>query len=404
MAISILQQPQGYQPAYNPQWFQASSNQLAQPNFKYTVIVTDLISSATVTYQIDPRPDTRCVFDAGVFSENQIRESNYIPINTYGWQLATGIRKIRVNIGETYGSTPTYHAGSNIDYIIWNSGFKFLPFTSYLSTDFVYTNSPVNRKYFAGALNDLTFDDRSNYLYVLTSQANDLTFLRVVTYDSSGATVGVYDIANPFTSSTNYQQKYICIDIGSKGLANISGGLFTVVSGPSSIINASVVRYELYDRAPALLIKTININCFRYTIMTVHYLSRNGSFQTLNFNLISENTDDKTVTGYTQNPNYLNGTSGLYGYDYFSSPEKQLSVLTQTKLTLRTNWLTDQQVTQYQECFDSPICYLDMGAATSYAAIKPMATTYRNLPRYADKVTKLEMDFNFTHQNFRQRT
>lgn len=407
MAITILAQPQAYMPAYNNQWFTASSNQVAQPNFKYTVVVTDLISGNTATFQLPARPDTRCVFDAGPFAENQIRTSNYIPINLYGWQNATGIRKIRVNIGETYGTTPVYTAGTNIDYIIWNGCLDYLTFAEYDDADYVYTSSPVNRKYFAGAIVDYTFSDRSNYLYALTSQIGDLYQLQIVTYNSSGAAIGTSYIDNPLQGTATYDDKYICIDIGHKGLTNISPG---DVTGAYPIITASVAYYEVYDNpdpiTPApVLIKTINISCSpKYQVLTVHFLARNGAFLTANFSKAWEKTKDKTVTQYTQNTQDILPATGGYGYNYFDSPDKQLSVSTQTKIKLRTDWLTDEQISVLQDLYDTPICYLDMGSGQSYAAIRPVANTWKDIPKYAEPLQAIELEFLFNHQNFRQRT
>lgn len=407
MAITIIQQPQTYMPAYNPQWFMALSNQLAQPNFEYTIKITDLISSATETYQLPPRPDNLCVFDAGVFAENQIRNSNFIPINLYGWQKANGIRKIRVNIGETYGSTPVYHAGTNIDYIIWNSCVRFLDFPSYNENQFVYESVTPNLIYFAGVLDDITTEDRSNYMYILSSRVNDVDQIQITTRDINGTFIANSFIANPFAAAANYFDRYFCIDVGYKGLISISSGL---VTGAYPIITPFVSSYEITDTSSTLIssqqIKRIRIKCedTRYAVMTVHYLARNGAFLSLNFNKAWESNNDKTVTGYMQNQNKVEPGSSVYGYNYFDSPEKQLSVLTQTKLKLRTDWLTDEQVTQYQECFDSPICYLDTGHIKSYAAIKPVTGSYRNLPHFEKKVFMLEMDFQYTHQNYRQRT
>jgi len=56
MAITVTQHPDTtfsatpvYVPAYNPQVFSAISNQYASANFKYTVLVTDVITSQTIT-------------------------------------------------------------------------------------------------------------------------------------------------------------------------------------------------------------------------------------------------------------------------------------------------------------------------------------------------------------------
>jgi hypothetical protein len=64
MAVTVTQQPQNYTPGYSPQVFSASSTATAQPNFSYTVVCTDLLSSETQTYQVPARPfDGDCVFD-----------------------------------------------------------------------------------------------------------------------------------------------------------------------------------------------------------------------------------------------------------------------------------------------------------------------------------------------------
>ena len=146
MSVTVLSSPQAYTPSYNSQWFTCVSSQVAQPNFTYTVVVTDLITSTTQTYEIEQRPDTKVVFDASVFSRNFIQD--FVPNNEYGWKICEdAVRKIRVNVGETYGSTPVYASGSNTDYIIWNGYVRYLDFPGYDYTDYVYANLTSNNKY-----------------------------------------------------------------------------------------------------------------------------------------------------------------------------------------------------------------------------------------------------------------
>ena len=119
--ITILSKPTdtpylGYVPCYNNQWFVASSTNTGQPNFKYYIVVTDFITGYSVTEKFLPNPSGKLQFDASKFSE--LLMTNYIPVNQYGFQQNTSIRKIRVNIGEIYGSTlpGTIYSGTDIDY------------------------------------------------------------------------------------------------------------------------------------------------------------------------------------------------------------------------------------------------------------------------------------------------
>lgn len=405
MAITIIAQPQGYQPAYKQQWFTASSNQVAQQNFEYTVICTDLISGGVSIKQIPARPDTLCVFDAGVFSEQFIKDDNYIPINLYGWQIATGVRKIRVNIGETYGATPAYTAGSNIDFIIWNADDEWLDFSEYDMDDFVYDSATTNFKYFAGVLNDLTFVDRSNYIYTLTKTSGDLDEIQIATFDKNGVFIANSAIPNPLAGLGTYEDWYYCIDVGLKGLTNISALL---VTGAFPIITASVASYKIYDNSsyiigPPILIKTLTLGCQgMYEPMVVHYLANNGAFNTASFNKIWNSLDDIQTTEFTQNTaGILPG--GAYGYNYSDSPIKTLSTTTKTKLILRTDWLSDDQVNKYKDCWSSPVLYLDNGSEKGYISLRRATAQYQNLPHYSKKLVQLEMEFFYSHTNSRQR-
>jgi hypothetical protein len=137
MAVTVQSQPAIYVPSYNNQWFVATSTQVAQPNFKYRVVMTDLISGYTITEDYNPNPSNELEIDVSKFSE--LNMLNYLPANQYGWKKCIGAsRKIRVNIGEYYGTTPAYYAGSNIDYIVWNGALELFDFSTYLVTDYVY--------------------------------------------------------------------------------------------------------------------------------------------------------------------------------------------------------------------------------------------------------------------------
>ena len=123
MAVSLLQTPSTTKatPAYNENWFIASSTQTAQPNFKFTVKVTDVTTSTQWTEQIEPVYGTnRIYFDAAAYAEKYM--VNFFDDNSYGWQkCVNSYRKITVNIGETYGSTPTYASGTDLTYNIKKS-------------------------------------------------------------------------------------------------------------------------------------------------------------------------------------------------------------------------------------------------------------------------------------------
>lgn len=407
MAITVHQTPSAYSPVYNPQMFLATSSQVAQPNFIYRVIVTDLITSESQTYDIYADPDGYCRFNASPFASNYF--NHYLPINTYGWQLDTGIRKIRVNIGEYYGSTPTYYAGSNVDYIMWDGIEDVQDFCDYSQANYLYDSTVPRYRYLTNTLNSYAFDDRSDYFYALTKGSGDLQYLSVATYNSAGAQLGYYKIANSFAASSTYTDKYVCIDVGLKGLSNIGSGAVTVISGTYPIITANVAYYDIGETniggivtSGGRAIKRYTVGCSpRFPTFTVHFLRKNGSFQTVHFAKRSEfstNKDEKTVGKYP-----YQRVSNTYIYKRSTEFEKTISVITTDNFTLNTDWLSSDEVELYKELFDSPLIYLDEGSSNQYRVIKYTQNSYKLSPSYDSNLVNLRADFSFTNKNYRQR-
>jgi len=412
MAITITQHPDTifsatpvFVPAFNPQVFSAISNQYASANFKYTVVVVDVITSETITLQIPARPvDHRMTVDASFIAKNLI--THYLPINEYGFQKATGIRKIRVNIGETYGSTPTYYAGTDFDYYIWNGVSDYLTYVDYNKNNYLYNasvTSPPNRVELSACLDDVTYPDRSNYIYWLTYGAGDLLKLKVVVTLSNGTQTISY-IANPYQASTTYTDKYLCIDVGHKGLTEIASG---DVTGTYPILGATAESYQIYEvlstapDPPTRLIQNFTIGCEGvYDVYTVHFLAKNGQFETIHFPKNSNKTTTANREKFATIPFTMN--SGTYHYSRSTPVDRFITSSSRDKLVLRTDWLDEAHVELYKQIIDSPLCYLDTGSALDYVAVNLVPTSYTENKRFNKRLFQLQMEFEMAHQNYRQ--
>lgn len=395
MAVTITQQPQKYMPAFSPQYFSATSTQTAQPNFTYTVIVTDVISSVSQTYQIPARPGGAMVWNAQVFAQVQMT-TDFI-FYTFGWLKYGSIRKLTVNVGETYGTVPAYHAGSNINYYIWNGVLDVLQQPFYNFQDYAYDSAGMFN-YLKGPSIDTTYENRSSYIYLLIDEAGgNMNAIQILTYDINGVNLKNSIIANPFFASSNYRDRFISIDVGHKGLSAISA---SGVTGDYPIVTPDMEYYDVIDVTAAITtIKRFYVKCDpKFQTQTVHYLAKDGHFGTINFSKSWEPITSKTETLYKRNPNKL--TAGVYGYDYEAAVDRVLSSQSQSSITMRTDWLTYEQVALFKECFDSPICYLDRG--NLYASIRPVTDSYRDVPHYSEPLIQITMEFLFTHQNHRQ--
>ncbi len=411
MSVTINQQPSGYQPVYSPLIFEATSTQIAQPNFVYRVICTDLITSATLTEDIEQAPVTgELIFDASNFAKQYVK--NYAPNNVYGFQKCTdAIRKIRVNIGEYYGTTPTYYAGTNIDFIVWNGCVEFLDYPSYTSTDYVYKNSTSNFKYITSdtynslsnyyTSNRVTYTDKSHFLYCLSSEDNDLEFIRINAYDSSGTLLHYSDIANPYEAGTTYTDKYVCIDVGHKGLSQISSGL---VTGTYPIITGSVAYYDVidaYTQPPATARKNVSriyieSEC-RFDLTTVHYLDKKGNFETLHFPKKSEVSLTSDKTYYKQNPYTL--SSNVWSYSTFKANERVLNSSSQKVYKINTDWLSKELAAMHSFISASSQVYVDMGSTIGLIPIVVL-TNALPIPNIGNRELKsIQIDYRYTFKD-----
>ena len=412
MSVTVYQQPSDYTPCFSPQVFTANSNQYNQANFTYTVKCTDLLTSTSLTYEIEPRPDSNLVFDAARFSQDFI--DHYVANNEYGFQpCVNGLRDIRVNIGETYGSTPSYASGTDIDFKVWNAGLSYLDYPDYTEADFVYNSNTSNFVYLTSLVDSSsatfitypkkTYSDKSLYFYALTSYASDVELIRINTYDSGDNLIGTSDIANPYESSANYYEKFLCLDIGYKGLSTIAS---TLVTGTYPIITSSVSYYDAidgYDPGGGVVARTKNytrvyIDCEpMYDVYVLHYLNHKGNFETINFKKLSEQTVQSDKTFYRQNPWVY--SSNTYTYSKFAQNETVLTSVGTKRLKLNSDWLSEAEIDAHQYIINSPRVYIDFGSTTGLIPVKVNNNSYLINKKFNNKVFNLTIDVEYTHKD-----
>ena len=402
MAITILSKPTdalyyGYIPCYNNQWFVASSSQTASANFKYYIVVTDILSGYSVTEKFLANPSGKLQFDASKFSE--LLMTNYIPVNLYGFQQNTSIRKIRVNIGEIYGSTlpGTIYSGSDIDYNVWNGSLEMLTFSQYNSKNYTWdlsTNPNVNYPVLLSDLaDDYTFNNRSNFLYwMMLEGQTDLPKIYLRTYDAAGTVLNTYTITNSVSTGT-YRTNMVCIDVGKKGIDGINAAYLVGVEYYD-------IMAEINSNLAPFKVKRYTIKCSpRFDVYTLHYLSNTGAYETLHCSKVSELNSTKTSTTFKRSP--WTNVSDVMTLDYSVAVEQPTIVNVQNGLKLNSDWVTKAELIKYKDLFSSPDVKLDLGTAQGYASVKVTNGTY--VSKNNDKLKNLTFDLLFTHNNQRQK-
>lgn len=393
MAVTNHQDPAAYTPCFAPQIFTATSTQTGAANFTYTVVCTDLLTSSSLTYSIKKRPDNKLAFDAMNFSTQYIE--HYVPNNSYGWQVCTdAVRKIRVNIGETYGGSPAYASGTNQDYYVWNAASKWLDFVNFNYTDFVYEDvlMSTNHVQLSPFTTAKTYSGKSLFLYTLGG-TTPIGGIDILTYDAAGNLLGTSTISNPYAATANYYEKYVCIDVGYKGLSNIASGL---VTGTYPIMTSQVASYVVKDgnTLDPTVYKTVTVETeCKYDVYTLHYLNKNGGFDTIHFSKVSEINVQADKTFYRKNPYVM--TSNTWAYDTFTQQEIALTSTTQTRLKLNSDWMSETDMDYHRYLISSPRVYLD--TTSGLIPVKVNTNNWFVNKKFNNKVYSITIDVEYNH-------
>ena len=406
MSIVLSQQPQAYMPAYNPIIYQGIGAASASPGYYYKITIQDMItgSGSNLSYRLNPLDDYYFIFDASPYVQNYMTHSCII--NNYGWKKIPSVRKFQVSVAEYNDANPepTPIATTTYNFYAWNGVIDTLDFPSYNYTSYIYdsTASPIRRIALTDSLSEKVYPNRSNLLYVLSeTNTTDVNSILIVTNPDGASFYTASAIANPYSSISDYKSKYVGIDVGLKGLANISSGL---VTGTYPIIDANVTHYEVifYEGGiDSTTLKRYYLECEpKFTVYTIHALFQNGNYRSIHFSKQSEETITKDSTTYKQIP--FENISNIYTYSTHSSSERVLGVTETKQIKLRTDWITEAECLLYKQIVTSPSCYMDNGG-TDYISVIPVSNSYRIIKKANQKMFALELDFRYSLQNFRQR-
>lgn len=248
--------------------------------------------------------------------------------------------------------------------------------------------------------------DNLGWHHILTDVPTDIDRIKITTLDDTGGIIQVAVKANVvaqnLTSSRNYK-----VATAPKSLNNMTGAF---ISGAQPLITASVASYaiQLTDSAgivvSEILYFEIEEPC-RYAQRRVHFLNRLGSFDSFNFNLRSQATQDVETKGY-KTDKYRIVTAGL-SYSYNDSENITTFVKTSDKIVLRSDYLTTEENDWLKQLISSPEIYLEFTDPTGvkqYQAVEKLTgKSWVEKETDIDKLFNMEVEIIMSQSDFRQR-
>lgn len=408
MAITILQEPAKFTPAYNEQWFVASTNNQAQANFKFVV---DIVFLGDVTYtrrikrNIYPGSTNKLVIDVHRIIENYLTDDidlnlDEVKKNGSSW------KGYIIRIGEEYGTTSTVYpnlAQSNI-ILAWNAAIGFEQFATYSSGTCLLgssgstflTNSPSEQ--------NVSIDEKG-WLYMIQNP-NGQTFSQAEVKTYNGNTlVQTVLINNPYNAILSSGDCFLRMPVAPASLNLISGGSLNAGSQP--IVDSNITRYTIRTLDTGIpnngssVTKTYNIvsNCSDHTKYRLHFLNRLGGYDSFSFIKGSQITDQINKANYKKPKGELTGNS--FGYSISDRLTTQYQTEVKTTYQINSDWLTDEESEWLRELLSSPIIFWQQG--DNLIAINITDVNYIAKKGLTDMTFNLVVNFETSYTNQMQR-
>ncbi len=393
MAITIEDQPQEFSPVYNELIFLASSNNTAEAGFQY---VFDIYTGGTLRQRhlIPARPDNGLgIFDARKYLESVIT-TNIDETDTTAFLVNSQSQRIyEIKVGEkTDALGIVADLAVTGDLVAWNGVYDFLDFVDYAQADVLLldstkpwlTNAPTAQNI---ELNQFLWG------YSLTEFPATFRWLQIQRFDAAGAPIGgPSNIANPIAGVDDH---HIRFGVGTQNLETTLGaGYFTGVASYTVVAtdNFFVPISKTYTF-------TICTPC-RYPTKRIHFLNALGGYDAYNFTLVADDDTQITRRKVRQLTGEVNGTN-----DWVNTKRMRGERITHTtktrKLTLRSDWLTEEELAWLRELVESPDIMLE--DAGDLIAINPTNQTFREEKHTYKQLFNLTATFDYAVRNFRQR-
>lgn len=396
--ITIQSTPDKFTPAFNPVVFSITSDNYAQPDFKFVADVYNGAGILLASLKYQPRvvgTDPVSIDVSRILHE--LVSSDYLKLNSVvSPSIVTtsgaAISDYSVQFGEQYSDTVYANLSSYSGYV-FNAAVNNLRFAFY--DDAVYLN-----KQFLTRFNRQVARKRDSVMIsMLQSDTSAITGFGLAVFDMTGSSLYTTTISNPFTSLSNTNARLLHLHIGFDYLYNLLAFSSTVYNNAAyytiTTTGGTSFRVDLYSQ------------CERFPGMRLHFLNELGGFDSFNFMLDTKGSQTAERKQYLRQ-----AVNRRTGYD---ATNRRFEVLNRNyystykeKVKAISDYLTDTESQLLGELLTSPLVYIEADASqyggTGTVLIPVNITTmdYEVKKSRVDKLFNLELDMEYSTENLRQ--
>jgi hypothetical protein len=396
--ITIVSQPQKFTPVFNPVYFSLTSDNYAQPDFKFVADVYNDAGELLVTQKFQPQVlGTEPVdFDVSPFLRELV-SADYCKLNSVvNPDLVTtsggAVSGYSVQFGEQYGGV-TYANLVNFSGYVFNGAVNYLRFAFYDQDNY------LNTQYLSNFTRQVIRKRDSVTLSVAQSELTAITGFTLNVYSTTGGSLYTTTIINPFTSLAATNNRVLHVHCGFDYLFSVLGFSTTVYNQAAYYTIApaggTAMRFDLFSK------------CERFPGVRLYFLNELGGFDGFNFLLPDRKTITTDSKTYQRQP-----VNKQTGYDpinkRFETTERNYNTSYTESLKLTSDYLTDDEAVKLTELITSPLIYRELdvtefgGSGLVLVPVKLKLNEYGIKQTKLDKLFNLELDVQLTHTNYRQ--
>jgi len=282
--------------------------------------------------------------------------------------------------------------------------------------DFDYTNYTINtfsttKKFLTDSPRTIKIDSaQSHQLSFIVNErygANQYNIKAYSGYNATGSLIADGVVTNNIAANQDWSSRYFRIPVGTYDIGNIDPSLYTdslLGTTPSTALTgAASYTIHLEDNTNAQTSEkvTFNINqtCTKYNEVRVHFLNRLGGYDAFNFYMKSIHTTDIKKDKYDQQHHDWTGWS--YDYSKKSRGATDYNVSLNKKLTVNTDYLTEEESLWMEDLITSPNAYIE--ESNELIAVNLDARKIQRKTSLNDKLMQYTFELSYSIKNRRQR-
>jgi hypothetical protein len=408
VAITINQQPSGLVSAFNHIDFLVDTDNV-QPIFSYQI--KPIVAGQAIAQYVKPKSiyGDKAHFDAQRTIQNQVSyDISGIVNNTAQIYKAKNVfKEFYIQFAELSGTTNTNVAsGSPINsntLIAVNTAFEY---EDTFKTDYIkdYVIDSFTGKYFLTGLRGGDIRIGTTDLFELGfMQESGLTFaakFEIKTYGFDGSLIGTYVKNNTFAGTTNTDELFLSINVGTASINNL-----TLTSGTQPIYTDAVDKYTIQilntSNTPQseLLTFQIDRDCYKYTPVRIFWLNKLGRFDAYNFNFANDKSYQVTKDFYLKQGGAV--VSNSFVRSSYETGDTAFNTRIESSIKLRTDYISTIESQWIAEMVKSPLAFIFNNGRLF--PIKISTSSYTNKDTRKDGMFIEEIDVQFTNASYRQR-